>query len=766
MTSTALKYDPVLHNGRLDIKNNTKISLIILLLHLFGFPLLIISQMYNLSTGRDSSPDESFVVIAVGATIMAGLAGIIIAMVNFRYLYNKAQVDMCLAAPLSRKQRFLSDYLSGLISYIVPFIITTIISGILLLAAHFAYDGKSFPIYDSYGDVSYVYECECFADIVPVFFTVVYTGILMMIMLYTITVMTACCCGSLFESVLYNIFINAAIPAVIYVVYYGTFENVLFGINAEPTVLKALSVTSPLGGLVFLVANSFGERALYGYDESNSFTMSYISAPFWIIGYIIVTALMFALAYYLYSKRKAEQVSKPFVFRGLYVFTISLILIVAIQLAFSELENEPNNIISVFIATFAVYMLMEIVSNRGFKRIWMGIVRYAVTVGIFFGFTVLVDKTDCFGAVNKIPSAESIDRIVISTEGIYNEYNCNSFRNINYLPDDLNKYSLYEIKSAENIDRVMEIHRSVIDRYSNDKEFPRINFIQTDISICYVLKNGGRIVRSYDYGSIGSDVAKTFAALTASDELKNQAADAHYAENMRNYDSINGYYKERSEINPDFKPTFSVSYPLDDEHFSRVIDDREFYAALNNAYRTDLKNMSAEKYLNPAKGTLYDIGCSYNMRMPGINSDYRETLSFLSEEGLLPPRTDMEKLLSSRYFDNREIVILSPEDYTLLANGAVYSSCVNIPLQYVTGTNIETLAAGRFILEYSDDFAEIMENAVDKYISDEPCYTIIIDGKKYKVPEEYSEAAARVYSTGAVSPTKSSDGSYIYYKCY
>lgn len=762
MTSTALKYDPVLHNGRLNIKNNTKISLIILILHLFGFPLLIISQMYNLSTGKDSSPDESFVFIAVGATMIAGLAGIIIAMVNYRYLYNKAQVDMCLAAPLSRKQRFLSDYLSGLISYIVPFIITTVISGILLLIAHFAYDGKSFPIYDSYGDVAYVYECECFADIVPTFLTVVYTGILMMIMLYTITVLTACCCGSLFESVLYNIFINAAIPAVIYVVYYGTFENVLFGINAEPTVLKVLSVTSPLGGLVYLAANSFGASALYAYNETDSFTMPYISAPFWVIGYIIVTALMFALAYYLYSKRKAEQVSKPFVFRGLYVFTISLILIVAIQLAFSELQNDPSNIISVFIATFAVYMLMEIVSNRGFKRIWMGIVRYAVTVGIFFGFTVLVDKTDCFGTVNKIPSAESIDRIVISTEGIYNEYSCNSFRYINYLPDDLNKYSLYEIKSAENIDRVREIHRSVIDRYNNDEESPKINFIQTDISICYVLKNGGRIVRCYDYGSVGADAAKTFAALTASDELKNQAAEAHYAENMRNYDSINGYYTERT----DFKPTFSVSYPFDDEHFSRVIDDREFYAALNDAYRNDLKNISAEKYLNPAKGTLCNIGCSYNMRMPGVNSYYKETLSFLSEEGLLPPRADMEKLLSSRYFDNREIVILSPEDYTLLANGAVYSSCVNVPLQYVTGTNIETLLAGRYVLGYSDDFAEIMENAVDKYISDVPCYTIIIDGKKYKVPEEYSEAAARVYSTGSVSPTRLDDSSDTYYKYY
>lgn len=763
MTSTVSKYNPVLHNGRLNIKNNTKISLIILILHLFGFPLLIISEMYNLSTGRDSSPDESFVYIAVGATVIAGLAGIIIAMVNYRYLYNKAQVDMCLSAPLSRKQRFLSDYLSGLISYIVPFIITTIISGILLLIGHFAYDGKSFPIYDDHGDVSWVYDCECFADIVPSFLTVVYTGILMMIMLYTITVLTACCCGSLFESVLYNIFINAAIPAVIYVVYYGTFENVLFGINAEPTVLKALSVTSPLGGLVYLTVKSFGGSALYGSDEGYRFMLeNNIPALFWVIGYIIVTALMFALAYYLYNKRKAEQVSKPFVFRGLYVFTVSLILIVAVQLAFSSIVDDPSNVISVFIATFAVYMLMEIVSNRGFKRFWVGIIRYAVTVGIFFGFVVLVDKTDCFGAVNNIPSADSIDSIVISTGGIYNEYNYNSFRNINYIPDDLNKYGLYEIKSEENIERVREIHRSTVERHNKYDKFPAKNFIESEISICYMLKNGRQIVRSYNYGSIGADAAETFAALTVSDELKNQAAEAYYADNMKNYEVVSEYYK--SNTNTNIKPTFNVSYPWVDYHISLAVDDREFYVELNDAYRNDLKNLTAEQYLNPAKSPYCYVQSSYNIRMSGITSNYTETLSFLSKQGLLPPRTSMEKLLMSKSFDNEKIVILSPEDYTELSNGAVYSSCVNISLNYVDDKNIETLSAGRYILEYSDELAEIMENMTDKYISDEPCYTIIIDGKKYKVPEEYSETAAELYSMGSVSPYYDmSEDTYIYY---
>lgn len=763
MTSTASKYNPVLHNGRLNIKANTKISLIIFLLHLFGFPLLIISEMYNLSAGKSNEPDESFLFIAIGATAIAGIAGIIIAMVNFRYLYSKAQVDMCLAAPLSRKQRFLSDYLSGLVSYIAPFIITTIFSSILLLIGHFAYDGRSFPMYNEYGEISWVYDCEIFGETVPIFLTVVYVGILMMIMLYTITVLTACCCGSLFESVLYNIFINAAIPAVIYVVYMGTFENVLFGINAEPILLRAISVTSPLGGIVYLVANfSTGF-----YVESYSFSTQNISAPFWVIGFIIVTALMFALAYYLYGKRKAEQVSKPFVFRGLYVFTISLILIVAEQLCLAEGVLEGSELISWIIGTFCVYMLMEIVSNRGFKRIWVGIVRYAVTAGIFFGFTVLVDKTDCFGAVNKLPSSESIDSIVISTGGIYREYIQNEFRNINYIPDDLNKYGLYEIKSQENIERVRDIHRSVIERHNENDRIPVENFIKSEISICYVMKNGSLIVRNYDYGTIGADAAEAMAALTVSDELKNQAAEVFYASNLAHYDDLYELYRSHPK---DTKPAFYMSYPFDDEHIKRFIDDKEFYIELNNAYRNDLKNISAEKYLNPAKSPYCNITSGYNMSFPGITSDHKETLAVLSENGLLQPRTDMEEILKSGAFDNIEIIILSPEDYTELANGAVYSSCVSVPLQYVHDSTLEVLHAGRYILEYSDELAEIMENVTDKYISDEPCYTIIIDGEKYKVPEEYSEAAARLYSTGSVSPTIIGDSSdtysYKYYSIY
>ncbi|MGN0586191.1 MAG: hypothetical protein ACI4JF_02805 [Oscillospiraceae bacterium] len=266
-------------------------------------------------------------------------------------------------------------------------------------------------------------------------------------------------------------------------------------------------------------------------------------------------------------------------------------------------------------------------------------------------------------------------------------------------------------------------------------------------------------MRSYNYGTIGADAAEAMAALTASDELKNQAAEAFYASNMANYDEINQYYK--SNTNRNIKSNFNVSYPWDDYRLNLVIDDREFYVELNDAYRNDLKNLTAEQYLDPAKSPYCNVQSSYNVGMPGITSNYTETLSFLSANGLLPPRTSMEELLLSKSFDNTKIIILSPEDYKELSNGAVYSSCVNISFNYVDDKKMVT---GRYILEYSDELAEIMENVTDKYISDEPCYTIVIDGTKYKVPEEYSETAAELYSMGSVSPYYDmSDDTYIYY---
>ena len=127
MTSKVLT-NAMKHNILNCLKSNKKITILITIFHALAFPLIILSCIYNCYAGRDTYPDDIYAVIAVLTTGAAGISGIIIAMNNFRYLYNKSQVDMCLSQPMTRRQRFISDYISGIISYVLPFIAVSVIT--------------------------------------------------------------------------------------------------------------------------------------------------------------------------------------------------------------------------------------------------------------------------------------------------------------------------------------------------------------------------------------------------------------------------------------------------------------------------------------------------------------------------------------------------------------------------------------------------------------------------------------------------------------
>ena len=141
---TSAEYEPSVHNGLWNVRNCMKFSVIIFILHLIAAPSILISAIYNITNHIDSTPSESTYFIAAGATFFAGALGILIAFMNFGCLYNKNKADMYLSAPLSMKQRFFSDYLSGLASYMIPFIAAQIPTLILFAVGHFGFDGKEF----------------------------------------------------------------------------------------------------------------------------------------------------------------------------------------------------------------------------------------------------------------------------------------------------------------------------------------------------------------------------------------------------------------------------------------------------------------------------------------------------------------------------------------------------------------------------------------------------------------------------------------------
>lgn len=753
--STKSNYSPVIHNGLYNAKLNSKFSVLIFALNLLGIPLVLINTMYNLSAGKDTIPDDSFIVVAAGAIFLSGIFGIVIAMVNFRYLYNKNQVDMCLSQPLSMKQRFFSDYLSGLASYIIPFVLSQIFTGILLLVGHLAYDGRTFAIKDYYGLELYSYTCTFFEDIAAYIGRIIFSGIFIMLMLYTITVLVNVCCGSICEAILYNVLLNAAVPGVIYLMY----DNDPFGINLSYAVTDLLCCTSPAGGLAELI--------LCGTDRYTYFTAANLWV--WLAAYIAVTAVVFILAYFLYKKRRAEQVSTPFVFRGLYSFIITLALIGLLSFFYHIFEKIEATAI---IVSAAVYILLEIASRRGLKKIWQGIIRYAVTAGAFIGLVFIADKTFFFGMITRVPEASSVEKVYIGYGGIYNTYNGHLFEHYNNIADKINNNEICTITDPANIQCIVNAHQSIVDRYAEGKSkdnYYRTYDVWNAISISYELKNGTRLTRHYE--GFTFDTVDAIKALDISEEYKQYYADDILSKlNSENYNEVVSLKEFDHNNNNDAYDPIYDSRPLISAFGSdeRVGVPEEFYCALGNALARDIMSRNADNYFTPSEKN-YWFAIEYARKNEDTNDNYyvssiafnlndswTETTRLLKEYGYLDNNgykndyyADAEKFQQVQI----EIKICRPE---------AYPEAYEKNTVYAGGSYNTSEIQGRYVLEDSRELEDVLAVMQEAYITEKPCYTIVVSGKLYVIPPEYSEAAEKLYNI-SLDPTGYGENYSFYY---
>ena len=740
MTSKGLT-NAMKHNILFGLKANKKVMILITIFHALAFPVIILSCIYNCYSGYDTEPDELYMVLAVFTTFVASVSGIIIAMNNFRCLYNKPQVDMQLSLPMTRRQKFISDYVSGLMAYVLPFLAVSAVTWLLLLFCNITIEGKTFMMYNGYDERVIPEVCEFFADFTPVFGYCFIVGILAMIMLYTLTLLVMVCCGTLFESILYTIIINAVIPLSIFLTFFICVSG-LNGINFEDKAITLIGWTSPVGAivqLVYLIEN-------ISYERYGEFTC--VPLHIWLIGFIIATAAMLFGAYFLYMKRKAEQVSKPFVFKGFYYILITLS---CLSLASFIGEEAGGGFSAVFIVSFIFYMTLEVISRRGFKKIWHGILRYAVTMVCLFIMIGTVQATGCFGLEKRVPSASNVARVYIGTDGFDNNGMSDTFRYFNgneeKAQEALNSICL---SSPENIERIINAHREITLLYDRTD-------VPTDsdnLSICYILKNGTRMVRHYS--SLPYEALEYIKDIEISDEYKNQKAeyigayvsnlyDMYKEQNSPEYtlDYDTGIYM-RSDYPYNSTIGIRVTYPAEISRVNGNISyypDRDFFTALGAALENDIKNLTPDQILRSAADCEFILDLYYKSFR--LNSNYTETMAVLAQYGYTYNLSDealKEALLSVDPENNMgiKIIIYHPGQYKDMFDSE-FTRIYGSPRNRYNGLNY-------YVVYYSDELAELYKIMKPVYIADELCYTMEVDGRLYAIPNEYRETAAELYS--------------------
>lgn len=710
MTLTPLKSKNdtrFLKNFILSMKNSRKILIFISVLQLLGLPLLgTILLVAAANEGEIGVSGSAFMLISVFCLAAALLCGIFIAVSNFSYLYKKSQVDMIYSLPIKKKHKFLSDYISGLAVYIVPYIIGCIFFNLIIL-----------------GGIICIPEMnELFGEeqsIMPIIWQAEFAGLLVMTMIYTLSVLVLCCCGTLFESIMNIFMINGIIPGGIGVVAAMFFAN-LYGVPIFETVAPMLGYTSPIGAVIYMFhVLETQEENMY---NSDIFCINGATYGKWVAFFLLFTVLYFALTMFLYHRRKAEDVSKPYAFKLLYY-----ILITVITMAISLFARyDFSTVFPIIIFSLIIYMIFEVITNRGFKKIYKSFIRYGVTmVGILI-ICVTATGTHGFGVQDKTYSASRVSSVEVDYSGIDDvmQYNSISDGGWSYW-GSYNEGNTIEYKEKEVIEKVIDVQKQAIETY-NSKEYETYSYYDEiyysdyyenadmyeypiyNITFKFHLKSGSTTTRNY---ILSYEQLKQLFILDSTEEL------AEYrAEEMMESICHTEYVGNKVKKNYALPYSLTKSYL----YYQEIPLSKEEAKELKECYKQDYLETTEEEFLTSK--VVYYVGYS------PIRECFERTLDFIRT------RDGYKQLSYEDYYGVSESILYPPEGYESFGRDYVTASFGYAEAMDTLSHNL-TFGQTLQLLKYASPY----------YYEESDCYVMCFENLYYVIPSQYSDKAEKIY---------------------
>lgn len=478
------------HYFKAGLKKNRKFFTICLILHMISFPLAFITLALDAATGGEVDALDmlfpALLILSFVFTAFAILLGVLISVQSFSYLHKKQETDTYMSLPLSDKQRFFSDYFSGLLSYMVPVLISGVATFITLAIAYATI--KANP------DSGYTMNSVIYGDHTINIFEIVGIVYLLvsmaMVMFYTLISLSCTLCGSLFETTVNSFVLNGAIPGMIALVGFIMFNRVP-GVVSGMVTLPLIAKTSPIGAAIAYVAyaDSMGEAVL----------LFPFVIKFW-LWLFVFTLVYLAIAFFAYKKRKAEDVAKPYVFRIFYyiiIYCTTFAVCSIIPIAFDVL------IIPMIIFAAVVFLAFEVITNRGFKKFGRSIIKCAVTIAASILLIGILDNGWCFGVGRRVPDADDVESVIIDN---VDEIIGTNVYNMEIFDEDVIKAVISAHEKAA--DRVCDkisypgLFKDYFDRYyySYDEYYVGGSDKYTyPVTITYNLRNGSSMTREYRF---------------------------------------------------------------------------------------------------------------------------------------------------------------------------------------------------------------------------------------------------------------------------
>lgn len=348
----------------------------------------VLLSVANVQQYRDGAEplSTSFTEISVVLLILgviAVLMGVVfLPMKSLSYLLDRKETDMIFALPVTRRRRFWSDFLSGIFCYVLPFLVLTCLSMLVILIPALREAGSSFFGYHLSGGKMAV---QLFLDLNVV-----------NLFSYIFVFFVGETVGNRLDFLAYLMVLLITIP--LDFCSLAVALNGAMGTTSIPSVYAPALLTNPFGFLVGVFLNVKNEV---------------ISSDFW---KYLIPALMMGLFLFLaekmHEKRKAEQTGKGIVFRW-----VSCFLLLSLGIIMGNFVNTAVGIVS----SFVLFLVLMLYMQRGKVKakttgklflLYLG----GILLTVLFG--VLARTTGAFGMKNYRPSAASIDSVELSASYI------------------------------------------------------------------------------------------------------------------------------------------------------------------------------------------------------------------------------------------------------------------------------------------------------------------------------------------------------------
>lgn len=419
---------------------------------------------------------------------------------SFRCLHNKSVVDMDMSLPINHNTRFFGDLAAVFTVNILPHLIAILLAQILLQFADLS-------AFDTQGETQAIVD----AIMGPMAFT----GLFMCIMEVALTLLMISFCGRLAEACIYPILMNFAIPVIhsmsVNLVESGVYGAVLYPSSFTAVMGSAYPITasSPLGMLIMTLYSMISTDCKWSVSDCGP-----IFRPEYGIPALLVTLACFAGAYFLIKYRRAERVGMPYVYKGMglvipgiviFAITVPVSYFISINVRGQEdtmdyysftQNNIPGMIIGTIISTFILYIIMELISGRNFRKFGLSVAKWAGTLAACALICFGLNMSNGFGAAYYVPNP---DRVASASMSYYDS---NSFGE-EYRTSSLtkNQFTIKGVSGDDILQTVREVH----------DEIPKNNGdVASDgkyVSFYYVMKDGTQLERRY---SISEELFEEF----------------------------------------------------------------------------------------------------------------------------------------------------------------------------------------------------------------------------------------------------------------